>query len=185
MALGGRYSLGNTNAPPSTGWQQKPGRLFTTSATLFTFRTSVLLMFCISCRRESLRQNQKNIKLGTRVMPISKSLKKSLLLDVACLRSHLFIKGVWGISWLWRVQHKIQGKLTQHRRTAVFGELCVDVFHNSGVQIYQLHISATQTTPGGREESPVSFSRAFDQITWSCTEDGFCWVIVDILDVPF
>lgn len=52
MASGGRYSLGNANAPPSTGWQQKPGRLLRTSRALFTLWTNMVLMFCVSCRTE-------------------------------------------------------------------------------------------------------------------------------------
>lgn len=61
MALGGRCSLGNANAPPSTGWQQNPGRLFTTSRALFTLWTKVVLMFCVSCRRERVKGKNKKI----------------------------------------------------------------------------------------------------------------------------
>lgn len=65
---------------------------------------------------------------------------------------HHMIKWVWGFSRLRRVQHQIQGNLAQHRCTGVCWEHCEDVFHNSGVQIYQLHVSSAQTTSGGKRK---------------------------------
>lgn len=51
-ALDGRCTLGKANAPPSTGWQLTPGRLFTTSENLFRLRAIEFLMFSTSCRRQ-------------------------------------------------------------------------------------------------------------------------------------
>lgn len=72
-----------------------------------------------------------------------------------CTSYHI-IKGMWGISWLRRVRHQIQGNLSQDRCTAVFGKQCVDVLHNSRVQIYQFYISTSQTTPHGRHKRLTS-----------------------------
>lgn len=52
MALDGRWTLGKANAPPSTGWQLTPGRLFTISENLFKLWATEFLMFSTSCRRQ-------------------------------------------------------------------------------------------------------------------------------------
>lgn len=52
MALDGRWTLGKANAPPSTGWQLIPGRLFTTSVNLFKLWAIKFLIFSTSCRRQ-------------------------------------------------------------------------------------------------------------------------------------
>lgn len=64
---------------------------------------------------------------------------------------HFLIKWIWGISGFWRVCHQIQGNLTHDGCTGVCGEQFVDVLHHSGVDVHQLHVSTTQTTPGRSE----------------------------------
>lgn len=49
MALGWRNTLGNANAPPSSDWQLKLGKLLMTSSTLLTFSANEALMCCVSC----------------------------------------------------------------------------------------------------------------------------------------
>lgn len=46
----------------------------------------------------------------------------------------------------------MQGDLTGHWSAAVFGEQSVDVFHDSRLEVCQLHVSTAETTPEQGQE---------------------------------
>lgn len=143
-ALDGRCTLGKANAPPSTGWQLTPGRLFTTSENLFRLRAIEFLMFSTSCRRQQKAAEYEVQK------------KKNPWCAKRSHKSHHVIKWVWGISQLWWIHHYIQSNLTQHWWAGLFREQFIDVFQDFWVYIYQFYISSTQTTPGRGGRSQLS-----------------------------